>query len=127
MARAQYSVLVVDDSESVRLVVALMLDAQGYLVEVAHNRDEALQRIQLRNFDVILIDVNLGHDSGAVLAEDLLQDSQNHKIVLTTGLPDLAPEMAHHPCLSALPVLYKPFARQQLMEAVRKAVGLDAA
>lgn len=59
--------LVVDDIEPVRLVIAELLQQGGYEVELAANADEALQLAQLVRWDGVVLDVDLPGMSGVEL------------------------------------------------------------
>jgi len=53
------SVLVLDDEESIRMLLEEGLSAAGLRVETAASRDEAMRLIKNRSFDVLLCDLNL--------------------------------------------------------------------
>jgi DNA-binding NarL/FixJ family response regulator len=65
-------VLLVDDHPAVRQGVALLLAAGRHTVRgEAHNRLEALARLDTDAFDVALLDLSLGDESGLELIADL--------------------------------------------------------
>lgn len=59
--------LVVDDIEPVRQVIAELLRNQGYEVELAAEADEALQLAQLVRWDGLVLDVDLPGMNGVEL------------------------------------------------------------
>jgi DNA-binding NtrC family response regulator len=126
MACPSASVLLVDDSEAICLVVSVMLDLQGYRVRVARTYHDGRQQALTNKFHLILIDANLGPDSGIKLAEELLSVNPGRKIILVTGMPDL-PDLSCQPLAKRLPVLFKPFSREELISKVRDVVGEVAA
>ncbi len=65
VAAADYSVLVVDDEESIREMVREGLSARGFQVQVAAGVEEALSLMDRRPFHAVLCDLNLRAGSGA--------------------------------------------------------------
>ena len=81
-------VLVVDDEENVRDVVARALQNHGYVVDAAEDGQSALDRIDEREYDAILTDVSMpgeykGFDLYDRVAEN--QPALANRIVFLTG------------------------------------------
>jgi len=53
------SILIVDDSSTVRRYYREVLEEAGYQVEEAANGYEALERVSTGKFDILLVDVNM--------------------------------------------------------------------
>lgn len=113
-------VLVVDDTEAVRVLIRRVLTGSGYQVDVAGSAREA-RALRPAGYDVLLIDAHLGGEPGTVLIEELRAadpDSARRCLLVTGGLTDRAP--AGVACLS------KPFQPADLLSAVdamRSATG----
>lgn len=52
-------VLIVDDSLTVRMYHRQLLEKAGYACEEAENGMEALETVQLKQFDLCLVDINM--------------------------------------------------------------------
>lgn len=52
-------VLIVDDSLTVRLYHRQILQKDGYLIDEAENGMEALEKAQLKNYDLYIVDINM--------------------------------------------------------------------
>ncbi|MCI2422914.1 response regulator [Saccharopolyspora sp. K220] len=64
--------MIVDDSPGFLAAARRLLAAQGITVAaVASNGEEALQRVEELRPDVVLVDINLGEESGLELAGQL--------------------------------------------------------
>jgi PAS domain S-box-containing protein len=63
-AAAEYSVLVVDDEESIREMIREGLSARGFYVQAAAGVEEALSVMERRNFHAVLCDLNLRAGGG---------------------------------------------------------------
>jgi len=64
-AAAEYSVLVVDDEESIREMIREGLSARGFYVQAAAGVEEALSVMERRTFHAVLCDLNLRAGGGA--------------------------------------------------------------
>jgi DNA-binding NtrC family response regulator len=62
---AGYSILVVDDEESIREMIREGLAARGFNVETAASVEEALSLMGRRSFHAVLCDLNLRATAGA--------------------------------------------------------------
>ncbi len=114
------TVLIVDDSDAVCLTLSMMLEKDGFRTYVARDSRETLRYTRERQFDVILIDRNLDRDDGLVLAGTLLDATPDLPIVIMSGEVNMRDEMERSPArLRNLPVLHKPFSRQELLDCLR--------
>jgi CheY-like chemotaxis protein len=126
MTGAQPTVLIVEDSEGVCLALSMMLEKSGFHTYTAHTAPEGLRLANQQYCDVILVDRNLGRDSGLELAEQLLQLNPTLRIVMMSGSVTMHVEMECHPEVRSLPVLQKPFSRQELLECLRSVLDQAA-
>ena len=60
-------ILVVDDEESLCEILQFNLESEGYEVTTANSAEEAL-RLDIKSFDLILLDVMMGQMSGTRMA-----------------------------------------------------------
>ncbi len=115
------SVLIVDDDEVTRRMIADALVAEGYTVWAAASGPEAIRSVRRQRPDLILLDVNMpGVDGWQVLAELRAAGPQTPVVVMTAGY------LAQDRALSsgAQGYLGKPFEVQDLVEAVQAHAGL---
>jgi DNA-binding NtrC family response regulator len=113
------TILVVDDDESTREMIAIALSEEGYLVEQAEDAAKALRKIAARAPDLVLLDVRMPGMSGRELLPRLRQEHPDLPIVLTSADPRLAREGAHE---GAAAVLVKPFDLDDLLDIVAGAL-----
>ena len=62
-------ILIVDDEPNIRQTLRVALEAMRHAVEEAGGAADALQAIERQRFDVALVDLRLGGDSGLDLLE----------------------------------------------------------
>lgn len=111
-------VLVVDDDEDLRSLVALMVDTAGLPVEEAANGVEALEAVRRRRPAVILLDMRMPvMDGWAFCAALRALDGAPPPIVVLTAAPDPALRAAE---VHADAWLAKPFAYDDLVRILRR-------
>ena len=83
-------VLLVEDDEANRWILAALLKDEGYEVETAADVTEALLRIQRPvSYEAVLLDVQLAERSGLELIPPIRERSAQTKIMLLSGRVDL--------------------------------------
>jgi CheY-like chemotaxis protein len=114
-------VLVVDDDELVRHVLAEYVGRHGYRVIEAGDGQEAWQRVLLERPDVIVSDLQMPRCDGAELTRRIRNSPQTCDIplLIVTGSPD-ASILRRLGCDG---VLTKPITPQQLVEAIERIVS----
>lgn len=118
------SVLTVDDSASIRQMVAFTLKAAGYEVVEAVDGQDGLQKAKSGSFNLILSDQNMPRMDGLTLIRSL-RALPSYKTVpilmLTTESSDAMKSQGR--AAGATGWLVKPFDPQKLLEVVRKVIG----
>jgi len=80
---ADISVLIVDDSVSIRFALRDMFELQGYNVSVASGHGEALAVAQQQSFDIAVLDFYLQDGTGDSLCRKLIADPSTGNIACT--------------------------------------------
>jgi two-component system, NarL family, nitrate/nitrite response regulator NarL len=113
-------ILLVDDHEIfLGGLMSLLRDEPGMIVVgQARNKTEALEAARLQP-DIILLDLDLGAESGPTFIPDLIKVAQGARILALTGLPD-ADLHLQAVCRGALGVVFKSQAPHLLLSAIRK-------
>jgi two-component system, cell cycle response regulator CpdR len=115
-------ILLVDDEEAMRMLIARALAEDGHQVVAAGDGIEALDRLARDRFDLLLTDVKMPVMDGIALALAAARDYPKMVILLMTGYADQR-ERAHG--LDALihDVIAKPFANEQIRAVVNEALA----
>lgn len=117
------SILVVDDSSSVRTVVGIALRSAGYEVLEAQDGNDALARLQGGKVHLILSDVNMPGMDGLTLLKTLKSHPQHRftpVMMLTTEAGE--DKKAIGRAEGARAWMTKPFRAEQMLAAVQKLV-----
>lgn len=77
---APATILVVEDNEANRLLAGAVLEREGFRVEMAGNSQEALELLESRAPDLILMDVQLPGIDGLALTRQLKGDHRTAAI-----------------------------------------------
>ena len=85
MDSEQRQLLIIDDDEAYRGVLARSLERKGFAVKTAATQEEALERCREQNPECVLLDLNLSGLSGLNLIRPLLELSPDARIVILTG------------------------------------------
>ena len=83
------SILIVDDDESIRRSLTLVLRKKGYETDVAASGREAIEKTQGRFFNLALLDIRLPDMEGTELLTSIHRESPQSIKVMVTGYPSL--------------------------------------
>lgn len=87
--RETIEVLVVDDEHTLRESCASILRSDGFPVTVCGRGEEAVELLQRRKFDVILLDLYLPRMSGMEVLEVALREAPGTLVIVMTGNPSV--------------------------------------
>lgn len=73
MLKPPLSILVVDDDDAIRETIRSLLDEEGFTVATAATGWEALDQVDLREFDLAVVDIHLHGDFDGI---DLVQHAR---------------------------------------------------
>ena len=118
-------VLVVDDEPSIRDLLSRTLDMAEYDVEVAPDGQSGVERLRLRDFDLLIADLRMPGMDGLTLIREARRFRTGLKVIIITGFSSesSAIEAVN---LGVNGYLTKPFRVPQVLSAVARALG-DAA
>jgi two-component system chemotaxis response regulator CheY len=113
-------ILLVDDEELVRQLLARILADAGFMVEQADNGASALQAARRLDgsLDLVITDIDMPVMSGLELARALRQTDRRIPFLFITGVDPALVYKAGFPAR----VLWKPFTPEAFMEAVTQMV-----
>ncbi len=117
-------ILAVDDSASMRQMVAFTLKGEGHRVTEAGDGQAALDLAKTQKFDLVLTDVNMPRMDGITLAKELrgLPDFKFTPILMLTTEAAMDRKQAGK-AAGATGWIVKPFNPEQLLTTIKKVVG----
>ena len=78
-------ILIAEDEKALQQSIVTYLQRDGYICEVASNFDEGLYKIDLYDYDLILLDINLITGSGLDLLKQLKQDKKEAGVIIISA------------------------------------------
>src|SRR6266436_10322643 len=114
------SILIADDEEPIRHVLAVLLSEQGYFVRAVKDGDEALRELAARDYDALVTDVRMPGMDGLSLVRAVGQQASETTVIVMSayGSHDLALEAMK---AGAYDYLGKPFRPDEVLLVLRKA------
>jgi len=117
-------ILAVDDSGSLRQMVAFSLKAAGYQVIEAVDGQDGLDKDKNKTVDLVLTDQNMPIMDGLTLIANLRGLSSYQKVPILMLTTESSDEMkAKGKAAGANGWLVKPFDPKRLIEVVQKVIG----
>ncbi|NTW36202.1 MAG: response regulator, partial [Syntrophobacteraceae bacterium] len=107
------SILIVDDEPNIRRTLSISLEAEGHQVRAVSNTKDALSEADRGHFDLALVDLRLGAESGMELITSLRTVCPWMKSIVITAYAaiDSAVEAMRRGAFDYLP---KPFTHEQV-------------
>src|SRR5690349_14923793 len=124
-AAARRKVLIVDDEESMRLILGRTVEAVPNVeITLAGTCEEALQLAAARRFDIILLDL-LMPGIGGIAVLKAVRTSPHNKTTPVIIVSVMADEDTKNVCRSMgiSDYVVKPIVREQLVAAVKAKIG----
>jgi DNA-binding NtrC family response regulator len=119
------NVLVVDDDIAICRILHRMLSNEHFNVQTSQSVADALGAVEGEPFDVYLLDYKLPDGSGLDVAERIRSKWGASSIILMSGYDPSAVALRSEK-LGISDFLQKPFSREAICNAVKKAIGPPA-
>jgi DNA-binding NtrC family response regulator len=119
---ATASILVIDDEAGIRDSLEVLLTLEGYQVKMAVDGEQGLRRLEMENFDLILLDLALPGRSGLELLPLIKERQPELPVIMITayGTVDNIVEAIR---TGAENFVQKPWDNEKLLADIRSAVA----
>ena len=119
---AKLQLLVVDDEEITGKRLKTALEKYGYAVEVFQSGRQAIERLQEREFDIVVTDIRMDDADGLAVLEAVQKSSPRTKTILITGFATA--EVARGALAKgAFDLIAKPFQPKDLRKVIEQAAS----
>jgi CheY-like chemotaxis protein len=125
--KSGHGVLVVEDDPAIRRLVTMVLEREGYRVEVAGDGIEAVLKVGIADYDVIILDLMMPNLDGFTFMSTFAANDPsrlNRVIVTSAASPQVIRDRMQGQPFDMLP---KPFDIAALIERVRACIEAQAA
>ncbi|MFX0135733.1 MAG: response regulator [Candidatus Hodarchaeota archaeon] len=116
------TVLVVDDDESIRVSLKLLLE-EKYNVITVLNGEEALNKLNQMHIDAVLLDVKMNGIDGLEILEKIRTQHKNIVVIMLTVIEDIKTAIRAIK-LGAKDYLLKPYEKKELLLSLKKNLEL---
>lgn len=113
--RHQKRILVVDDDEAVRAMLARVLEEDGYATERADGGQTALQMIATNSYDLVLLDLGMPAMDGWKTFAELARKQPRLSVIIITARPN---QRALAQAAGAEALFEKPLVFPELLQAI---------
>jgi ActR/RegA family two-component response regulator len=124
-APASKSILVIDDEVAVNNNIRKILAKKDYAVDQAITKEEALEKIRARSYNIVLLDLKIPGVKGLELLKAVRDFNQSAKVIIITGYASIetAVESAR---MGAVDYLPKPFTPDEIRNVTDQAFQMAA-
>jgi len=85
MNKQHFKLLIVDDDTNYTNVLKKILSTENYSIQTANSAENALFKVQLSHYDLVLTDLMMGGMNGIALLEQIKKESPLTEVILITG------------------------------------------
>ena len=114
-------ILIVDDDQVVLTSCKRILESEGYSASLTSSVKEALQMLEEKKYDILLVDIIMPEYDGMYLIGNVRENLPHLPILVMSGYP--TPEtISSGMQMGATHFIAKPFTPDELIAAVQKAL-----
>ena len=82
-------ILIVDDEETLRLLLRHELEQRGFDVDEAESGEIAIEKLQENHFNVVLLDIRMPGMNGMEVLRNVRQNNLADKVIMLTGVDEM--------------------------------------
>lgn len=121
MEETKGTILIVDDEETIRGILSRKMESDGYHCEVAADGKEALWKVFMRDFDLVLMDIKMPGLSGIEALPQIVTSHPDTCVIMMTAVVDTETAVQAMK-LGAYDYVTKPFDLDDLQIRMEKAL-----
>ena len=112
------NVLVIDDEDFIRELIKDFLELDGVYCAGAETAEQGMELMNQTDFDLILLDRNLGKTKAEDLIARIRNKNQNTPVVILTGDQQCGEDYLQE--IGADGIIFKPFQVNDFMQSISK-------
>jgi two-component system response regulator VicR len=124
-----HRILVVDDEQDIRQLVALIAEASGYEVVQASNGLEGLAALEQQEFELVILDIMMPEMDGWDVCRHIKSRprTKDLPVLILTVRSQPLDKVIGMEVVNADDYLTKPFERRELLDAIERLVAVKPA
>src|SRR5699024_3832289 len=115
---SQPNILIVEDEQKLSRVLQLELQYENYTTSIANNGKDALQQMEEKEWDLVLLDIMLPELSGLEVLRKVRRTDKTTPIILLTARDEVHDKVSGLD-LGANDYITKPFQIEELLARIR--------
>jgi len=112
------SILIIDDSPSIRLFLANALSKAGHEIAAAPGGRQGFAALRKRRFDLVITDIFMPESDGIETIRNARQAGVLPRVIAISSKDSIMNLLPAAKMLGAMHTIQKPFTAEQLLEAV---------
>jgi len=119
--KSSYNLLHVEDEEAFQIQVNELLKSEGYKVDTVSDGVQAINAVQSKNYDLILLDISMPKVNGIEVLNFVKEKYPAIEVVMMTGVNDIKVAVD---CMKkgAFNYLTKPFSSDEVLQTIHRAL-----
>ena len=117
-------IIIVDDDENIRKTLKIILEDEGYVVDLAATGNEAIEMTQETAYNIALLDIRLPDMEGVELLKRIKDNVPRTRKIMVTGYPSMQNAITALN-KSADAYLVKPVDVEKLLKLVKEQLQLQ--
>jgi DNA-binding NtrC family response regulator len=113
------NILIVDDEKDICMALNMLLTKEGYTVKEAYNGEQALERIKLENFDVVMTDIKMEKMDGFEVLKQAQKISPETAVIMMTAFASVGSAVEAMRA-GAADYITKPFLNDEIRLTVKR-------
>ncbi len=118
------NMLVVEDEEIMREALVDYFSDVGHKVDTANDGDKSLEKLDFKDYDVMIIDLRLPGRDGLSVLEEIKSKNPEAKVIIITAYPSVESEKEAMN-KGAIEYLQKPFEMNYLETLIRQSLEVE--
>ncbi len=121
MIKQNTRILIADDEEEFRYMLKIFLESEGFEVEQAADGIQAINLIQMKAFEIALLDIKIPKVDGVEVLKFIEENFPNIDVVMLTGVGDVRIAVE---CMKsgAYDYVNKPYSTEELLKIIERIV-----
>ncbi|RPI76592.1 MAG: sigma-54-dependent Fis family transcriptional regulator [Ignavibacteriales bacterium] len=116
-----YSILIIDDEETVRENLNLLLTSKGYRVLTAVNGEDGLKLVRRHNPDLLITDLKMPVVNGFQVLDSVMKSDRKIPVIVLSAFDDMH-SIIKAMELGAYDYVEKPFSNDNLLNVIDRAI-----
>ncbi|RMF43635.1 MAG: sigma-54-dependent Fis family transcriptional regulator, partial [Deltaproteobacteria bacterium] len=121
LSEPSYRILIVDDEESLREFLGIMLTREGYEVETAADGGQGVEKLRQSGFDLVITDIQMPRVDGFGVLNHVLEHSPDTVVIMITAFSSTE-QAVEAMKLGAYDYITKPFKNDEIRLIVKNAL-----